>query len=319
MKTLAFSLSPAPPFRLDLTALALQRRPINKIDTWNGDTYSRVLVFGAVPVLVQVAQTGTERSPRLHIRAQARQLPRNARICITGSLQKLLGLSADLNPFYRFARSDRRLNKLAERFAGLRPPRFPSVFEAMALTIACQQLSMHVGLTLLNRLTVRAGLAVDLPAETLHAFARPEDISKLRMQTLRRLGFSANKGTALKSASSLITGDRLDPEALAEFENDEAIQRLLALRGIGRWTAEYVLLRGLGRIDVFPADDVGARNNLARWMNIEKPLDTGSVKQVVEQWRPWSGLIYFHLLLDRLMAAGALITEGAGKFVGWKR
>ncbi|MDE2477191.1 MAG: DNA-3-methyladenine glycosylase 2 family protein, partial [Alphaproteobacteria bacterium] len=189
MKTLAFSLSPAPPFRLDLTALALQRRPINKIDTWNGETYSRVLVFGKVPLLVQVTQTGTERSPRLHIRAQTKHLPRNARICITGSLQKLLGLRADMKQFYRFARSDRRLSELAERFAGLRPPRFPFVFEAMVNGIACQQLSLHVGLTLLNRLTVRAGLAVELPAETLHAFPGPEDISKLRMQTLRRLGF----------------------------------------------------------------------------------------------------------------------------------
>jgi DNA-3-methyladenine glycosylase II len=319
MKTLTFSLSPTPPFRLDLTALALQRRPINKIDSWNGDTYSRVLVIGEVPVLVQVTQTGTERSPRLHIRAQAKHLPRNAKVSITGSLRKLLGLRADMKGFHQFAQSDRRLKILAERFAGLRPPRFPFVFEAMVNGIACQQLSLHVGLTLLNRLTVRAGLAVELPAETLHAFPGPGDISRLRMQTLRRLGFSANKGTALKSVSSLIVSDRLDPEALADCGNDEAVQRLLALRGIGRWTAEYVLLRGLGRIDIFPADDVGARNNLARWLNIEKPLDYAGVKQVVEKWRPWSGLIYFHLLLDRLTAAGALNAEGAGKFAGWKQ
>lgn len=319
MKTVTFSLSPTPPFRLDLTALALQRRPINKIDTWNGETYSRVLVIGEVPVLVQITQTGTERSPRLHIRAQARHLPRDARSCIIDSLQKLLGLRADMKPFYRFAQGDRRLKKLAERFAGLRPPRFPSVSEAMVNGIACQQLSLHVGLTLLNRLTVRAGLAVELPSETLHAFPRPEDISRLRMQTLRRLGFSANKGTALKSLSSLIVSNRLNPEALADCNNDEAIQRLLALRGIGRWTAEYVLLRGLGRIDVFPADDVGARNNLARWLNIEKPLNSEAVRQVVAKWHPWSGLIYFHLLLDRLMAAGALSTEGAGKFAGWEQ
>jgi DNA-3-methyladenine glycosylase II len=317
MNTLAFSLSPTPPFRLDLTALALQRRPINKIDSWNGDTYSRVLVFDEVPVLVRVNQTGTGHSPRLNVRAQAKHLPRNARICITGSLEKLLGLRADMKPFYRFARTDRRLTKLAEHFAGLRPPRFPSVFEAMVNGIACQQLSLHVGLTLLNRLTVRAGLAVEFPAETLHAFPRASDVSTARMPTLRRLGFSANKGIALKTLSSMIVSNRLDPEALADCGNDDAMQRLLALRGIGRWTAEYVLLRGLGRVDVFPADDVGARNNLARWLNAEKPLDYSGVKKVVAKWHPYSGLIYFHLLLDRLMATGALSTEGTG--ARWER
>jgi len=317
MRTLNFSLSPTPPFRLDLTALALQRRPINKIDSWNGDSYSRVLVLGEVPVLVQVKETGTGRSPRLHVRAQAKYLPKHARIGITGSLEKLLGLRADMKPFYRFARADRRLKNLAERFAGLRPPRFPSVFEAMVNGIACQQLSLHVGLTLLSRLMVRAGLALELPAETVHAFPGPRDVSKTRMQTLRGLGFSANKGIALKTLSGLIVSHHLDPEDLADCDNDAAIQNLLALRGIGRWTAEYVLLRGLGRTDVFPADDVGARNNLARWLGVEKPLDYAGVKQVVDKWHPYSGLIYFHMLLDRLVATGALSAEHAG--LRWKR
>jgi len=52
--------------------------------------------------------------------------------------------------------------------------------------------------------------------------------------------------------------------------------------------------------DVFPADDVGARNNLARWLHIKRPLDYSSVKQAVAQWRSYCGLIYFHLLLNNL-------------------
>ena len=58
----------------------------------------------------------------------------------------------------------------------------------------------------------------------------------------------------------------LDLEGLATLPDGEAIDRLCGLRGVGRWTAEYVLLRGLGRTHVFPGDDVGARNNLQRWL-----------------------------------------------------
>jgi hypothetical protein len=76
--------------------------------------------------------------------------------------------------------------------------------------------------------------------------------------------------------------------------------------GVGLWTAEYILLRGMGRIDVFPGDDIGARNNLARWLHLRKPLDYGRVMRIVDKWKPYGGLIYFHLLLDRLERAGHL-------------
>jgi DNA-3-methyladenine glycosylase II len=78
------------------------------------------------------------------------------------------------------------------------------------------------------------------------------------------------------------------------------------LHGIGRWSAEYILLRGLGRLHVFPGDDVGARNNLARWLGLKPPLDYDAVGRALSRWQPYAGMVYFHLLLDRLEAAGAL-------------
>ncbi|MGA8476987.1 MAG: HVA1 family protein [Chthoniobacterales bacterium] len=71
-------------------------------------------------------------------------------------------------------------------------------------------------------------------------------------------------------------------------------------------TAEYVLLRGLRRLDVYPGDDVGARNNLQRWLKLKKPLDYESVRRVIAKWQRYAGFIYFHLLLDGLTEAGHL-------------
>jgi DNA-3-methyladenine glycosylase II len=158
MQDLNFSLDPMPPFRLDLTAWALRRRPVNTIDSWDGEAYSRVLVIEGRPVFVRIIQSGGLRSPRLQIKAMADRLPFNVKQPIVGALEKLLGLRVNMKSFYRFAKTVPRLNALAQRFMGLKPPRFPSVFEGIVNGIACQQLSLHVGLTLLNRLTVRAGL-----------------------------------------------------------------------------------------------------------------------------------------------------------------
>lgn len=97
-------------------------------------------------------------------------------------------------------------------------------------------------------------------------------------------------------------------EAWEALDNHAAVERLLELRGIGRWSAEYALLRGLGRLDVYPGDDVGARNNLRRWLGLCKPLDYEGVRRITNRWQPYAGLVYFHMLLDRLAAARQMET-----------
>ena len=71
----------------------------------------------------------------------------------------MLGLQVDLNGFYRFASRQAKLGPLARRFRGMRPPRFPSVFEAFVNATACQQMSLTVGILLLNRLAEMCGVA----------------------------------------------------------------------------------------------------------------------------------------------------------------
>lgn len=107
----------------------------------------------------------------------------------------------------------------------------------------------------------------------------------------------------------------VDLETLAELPDAQAIAHLQELRGVGRWTAEYVLLRGLGRVHIFPGDDVGARNNLQRWLHRARPLDYERVRRIVTRWDGFGGLVYFHLLLDRLMEAGYL-SDGWSSTVG---
>jgi DNA-3-methyladenine glycosylase II len=142
-------------------------------------------------------------------------------------------------------------------------------------------------------------------ASGAHAFPRPGDIAALRPAQLRALGFNHNKARALLEISNTVE-DGFDLEALADLDTDAVVERLVALRGIGRWTAEYVVLRGLGRLTIFPGDDVGARTNLARWMKLRTPLDYDRVRHLARRWSPYPGFLYFHLLLQALEEAGEL-------------
>lgn len=298
-KQIRFALRPVSPFRLDLTAWALRRRLHNAVDHWEGDTYWRVLVIRNQAVRVAVRQRGT----MLEVTVTGAGLRASTQAEVSAALDRLLGLRTDLRQFYKVAARETRLNRLAQRFMGLKPPRFPTLFEALVNGISCQQLSLTVGITVMNRLVAHCGLAFSADA---HAFPRPEDLAQADVTELRAMGYSRQKGRALSEVSQATADGRFDLEPIESLEDEPAMERLLQLRGVGRWTAEYALLRGLGRTHVFPGDDVGARQNLRRWLHLRRTLNYQGVDQVLSRWKPYGGLIYFHLLLDRLDEAGRL-------------
>ena len=287
------------PFRLDLTTWALRRRSGNTVDVWQDETYRRVLAIDDQPVFVEVTQKKT----KLNVTLTGPNLCPAVRQKSTLVLERLLGIRQDLSNFYNFASHHPRLNKLATQFRGLKPPRFASVFEGVVNGISCQQLSLTVGIIILNRLAERCGLS---SGPGMYAFPRPEDVARLNESDFRLLGYSGNKARALIELSGSIIEGRLDLRELERLDNRECFERLVALRGVGRWTAEYVLLRGLGRTNVFPGDDVGARNNLERWLGLRKKLDYERVQRVLSMWKDYGGFIFLHLLLKNLDDAGHL-------------
>jgi DNA-3-methyladenine glycosylase II len=301
MSRITFVIAPTPPFRLDLTVWTLRRRPGNAVDRWDGRVYRRVLVLHDTPVEVTVEQAGS----RLHVSTTGPgRLPPDARLRVVSMLERTLGLRVDLRNFYRFARHDGKLQPLVEQFRGVKPPRFPSLFEALLNAFACQQLSITVGLELLNRLARAYGVAS--PNGKAHAFPRPTALAPLKVDSLRRLGFNRAKSRAMIELARDVAGGRLDLDGFAKMDDDAAVAALCALRGVGRWTAEYVLLRGLGRLQVFPGDDVGAQNALRRWLGRATLSGYDAVERALARWRPWAGLIYFHLLLAGLEETGQL-------------
>lgn len=311
-----FVLKPVPPYRLDLTAWTLRRRADNAIDRWDGSTYRRVLPTANGPIEAAVTQTGPPEAPRLRVATRGASLTDEAKRVVTASLERLLGLRVDLTGFHRFAARDKTLGPLVHRFRGMKPPRFATLFEGALNSIACQQVTLTLGIRLLNRLAERYGQQIDGEAGVVHAFPRPEDIAGTTPETLRELGFSRNKGLAMIELARLGPTEREELEKLETLPDGEAIARLSELRGIGRWSAEYVLLRCLGRTNVFPGDDVGARNNLVDWLNLPDPLDYDGVRKTIASWNDYGGLLYFHLLLSRLAAAGFLNVEPAPSLKG---
>ncbi len=297
---LTFSMKPKPPFRLDLTAWVLRRLPINAIDRWDGRIYRRTIVIDGSPAEVSAIQTGPPERPELSVTVDGIKASARNKAASESVLKRTLGLEIDLSEFYAMATAHSKLNALVAPFMGVKPPRFPSVYESILNGIACQQLSLAVGIHLLNRITAAYGLAF----KEYHAFPGPAELARLRLQAFRKLGYSARKAQNILKLSRDVINGGLDIEGISDLDNDAAIERLLELPGVGRWTAQYVMLRGLGRLDVFPADDVGSQNKLMRWLKLKERPDYEGMHRVLDKWRPYRGLIYFFLLLDHQAGRG---------------
>jgi DNA-3-methyladenine glycosylase II len=302
---------PIPPFRLDLTVWALRRRPRNKIDRWDGVTYRRMLVVKGRPTELAVRQEGALMRPRLIVTATPSLGTASERQVVRSAIDRLLGLRIDLSDWYRMAEGHQRLRPLADQFRGVKPPRFPTVFETLVNAFACQQLSLVVGLELLNRLAKVCDVRRGTGERANYAFPTPRDVARIAASRYHAIGFSRQKVHALLTLARRIDRGEIDVERLALEDGQRALAQLRELRGVGRWTAEYVLLRGLGRLHIFPGDDVGAQKSLARWLGRSGPLDYDGVSRAVEKWRPYAGMLYFHLLLDGLSRAGVLEITGA--------
>ncbi len=301
-------LRPRPPFRLDLTVWALRRQPHNPVDRWDGRTWRRVLAVGEAGVELQVRQRGPAESPLLELRLRgpaARAAA--AREAARAAAERLLGLDYDTAAFERIASADPRLAPLAARYRGVHPQRFLDLFETLANAVACQQVSLNVGIALLGRLCRRYGRRLD-GESGCHAFPRAQDLLHADPQDLRRDGWSLRKAEYLLDiASALADGSW---ERRVEVADDaQALQALLSLRGVGRWSAQYALLRGLGRHRSFPVDDAGARKYLALWLGLPAALAPQATEALIAPWQPCAGLVYFHLLLWRL-ERGAAMTAG---------
>jgi len=308
MKTSSFRFKAVPPFRLDYTAWALRRRPENIIDRFEEKSYKRLIVIDDLPVEIVAHQPDIKKAEiEVLLKSENKNLNRKQEETIKEILRQVLGMEKNLAEFYQQAKKMPLLKGLIDRFRGVKPPMFPTVYEAAVNAIACQQLSLIVGILLLNRLTEKFGMSFKEDGKILHAFPSPKDLVRATPKQIRRLGYSFKKASALLSLSDGIRKGRLNLESIRSLDDNDALEELLKIQGLGRWSAQYIMFRGLGRIHLLPADDIGFQDKLQNWLGLSKRPDYEGVKKLIGRFEPYGGLIYFHLLLKSLSENGYIV------------
>lgn len=285
----------AHPYRLDLTVSVLRRLSTNVIDVFTVDgVYIRSLGTARGPVVARVAQEHPQAitvtldgDPREHSRALT-------------LVRRILGVDRELAHFDRAAAQIAWLAPLAARMRGVKPPRYPTLWEACVNAILFQQVSLHAASAIMRRLIVALSPSLDDHGVSHYAFPAVGDFLGADDALFRAAGVSLGKLSTLRRAAVALAAGTLDEAMLARRDSVDAAALLCGIKGIGPWTATVILLRGLGRLDVFPMNDTSVARNLAL---ISGPVSL-DVAGTLRALSPQQGMLYYHLLLARLEARG---------------
>lgn len=203
------------------------------------------------------------------------------------ALTRIATLDRSPAPFYDHVAADPVLGPLTRRYRGMRPLGSPSIFEMLIVAILGQQISMIAANAIKRRMVERLGLIADFDGVTYRAFPSPESLAEASQEDLLTLAFSHRKAEYARDLARQVAGGDLDLEALRGQPHQRILEQLVALRGIGHWTAEYVLLRGYGYPDALPAGDAALRRQIARLYGLTTPPTEAEIIARGEGWRPY--------------------------------
>ncbi|WLR43374.1 DNA-3-methyladenine glycosylase [Bacillus carboniphilus] len=204
--------------------------------------------------------------------------------------------NTDLDPFYQMANTDPVLSKVAPNYKGLRIIGIPDLFEALSWAIIGQQINLTFAYTLKKRLVEQFGESLTDEGHPFWLFPSYDRISTLRIDDLTSLQFSTRKAEYIIGIAKQMTSGELSKEELIDIgDYDQTKERLTKIRGVGAWTADYVMMKSLHHLNAFPISDVGLHNALKSVLNLDQKPSISEIKEFAARWQGWEAYATFYL------------------------
>jgi len=287
--TLRFILSPPP--------LLNARKFEPLLDYFEAREYRRVMEVRGLPVLYGVSEVPRARGTALRVRVLAGPSDDRTLGTVRDVVARQFSTDLDLNPFYRLAEGDKVLSKLTRHFAGMRIPQSPNIFETLVSAILEQQVNLTFAHQVKKALIETHGNPVEFDGRRYNAFPDPAALAILTPRQLRRIQVSGPKARYILELSRAVLDGSLDLEALRTFDPALARAKLVAHKGLGPWTAQYVGLRALGQLDSLPAADVGLQKAIQRFYGLRQQPSPARVERIARAWAGWRSYATFYLWL----------------------
>jgi DNA-3-methyladenine glycosylase II len=294
------TLDPLPPFDFDLSAQIFSNGD-GRVQRYEDGVFSQTVRLSGALALIRVSSQGTVDHPRLLVHfepedASTEEDREESRSDVEIVVARLFNLNLDLLPFYEAVKSDRIMMQITRRLWGLHSPSTATVFEALVDSIIEQQISLKAAWSMQRRLIEAFGGALNLQGRTYFAFPAPETLAAASIEQLRACGLSGRKAEYVQGVAKLV-GEGLDLESFQSRSEEKLIEELSRIRGVGVWTAEMTMIRGMQKYDAFPGDDIGLRRIIAHYYYEGKKITGDEARQTASAWSGWRGLASFYLVM----------------------
>ncbi len=282
---MSFELPVPPDFRFLATFQDTTRQPFGLTETIIDDKYF-TLIAG------QLIEIGLDSRRSVLVVQAPHAFDREQ---LGRELQRRFGLNQDLDQFQRRFANDSLIGPPVRKLIGLRAFQKSGHFEALVTAIADQQVNLAFAAQLKTTLIRQFGEKYQEGKLTLYAFPTPRRLARLDDLELKKYKFTGNKSRfIIRLARSIVNGEL----TLAEFEKYDDNQLTTALQsiyGVGRWTAEYVALISYGRMNSYPAADIGLQSILHKMGGLSIRPGEKECRRIGEKWEPFRGLVTFYL------------------------
>lgn len=284
---------PVRPFNFGLSLAYLRTSPSAVLEDIHEMEYTRALSIHDSDMLVRITHDGPIDQTTLHVQLTGQSITDGIAESATSTIKRIFTLDVDPSPFHNLCVRDPIFGGFMQRYRGLRPALIADPYEALLWAIIGQQVTVQFARKLKLALVELCGRKITHGDTDYWLVPHAEDVARLNEDLLRRLQMSRQKARTIITASEAVASGDLDLLGLMDLEHDEACDKLMRFKGVGRWTTEYVLMRGLGLPDVIPAADVGLQSIIGRMYGLGRKATEQQVRQLAESWVPWRGWAAF--------------------------
>jgi len=299
---LIIKIIPKSPFNFELSVKIFSNGD-PQIQRYEKGFYWQLIWLNNKLVLITVRSLGSVDKPELSVSIKPdNELNKKDNVLARKILTSIFNLDFDLKYFYEDMHEDSIMSKLTLKLRGLNNPTTPTFFEAIVSSMIEQQISLKAARSIETKMIKEFGNILQLDGETYYSFPTPETLSNLEKEDLREYGLSFRKAEYVIDLSKCIEENKLDLNELKTKSTSEIISELLKIRGIGVWTAELAVIRGIHRLVALPADDIGLRRVVSHYYNNYEPISADELRRIAKGWGKWSGLAAFYLVVADIMS-----------------
>jgi DNA-3-methyladenine glycosylase II len=258
------------------------------------DIITKVIAIEDIRSLVQISVINNEQM-LVQFLNDSRPIEKWKREEIVKYIHEWFDLDNDLTPFYKMAKADPLLKMPARNFYGLRVIGIPDLFEALCWGVLGQQINLAFAYSLKKQFVEGFGDSIEWNGKKYWVFPPYERIAQLTPADLADIKMTVKKSEYIIGIARLMASGELSRGKLMNMNFKDAEKNLTNIRGIGPWTANYVLMRCLRFQTAFPIDDVGLINSIKILRNMDRKPTKDEILELSVQWKNWESYAAFYL------------------------